>query len=261
MEERRFISADLLAGAVLLALGLTLTNQPVRAETAQVLPRESRVEPDGLCLTGHATDSTGAALPGADVRLRARDNGNEHATATNSDGRFRFTNLDAGVYSLSAALEGFRTERRDGIILRDNCVDVGGVALTVGSLSETITLTSGLSSVAEDTEPFAGPWIPGAVLEDLPKTSASADAVGSRGRWDSRALAAHPVSGNAMTPTLVAPPARRPSTTGPWEEFAILPARARFPSRRSRDRPTRDPFGRSRTPDTPRRHDAKPGRC
>jgi hypothetical protein len=90
-------------------------------------------------ITGTVTDQQGGVLPGVTVTLRGGD-----ATpmfVTEADGKYRFLNLAPGIYTVTAALQGFTTLVRDNVTL-----DVGKnvdlpMQLRVASVSETITVT------------------------------------------------------------------------------------------------------------------------
>jgi hypothetical protein len=94
-------------------------------------------------LRGIVTDSSGAVLPGATVELTGEAQiGGAQTAVTDTAGQFRFPNLAPGPYTIKTSLEGFKTVIRDGLR-----VDVGrtfdvDMRLEVGSLTETITVTS-----------------------------------------------------------------------------------------------------------------------
>jgi hypothetical protein len=62
-------------------------------------------------LQGQVTDAAGTPLAQALVRLNMGD-GRSLATLTDSTGQFRFADLPAGVYEVSAAKPGFAVARR-----------------------------------------------------------------------------------------------------------------------------------------------------
>lgn len=94
-------------------------------------------------LRGVVTDPTGAVLPGATVELTGEALiGGARAVTADQNGQYRFTALPPGAYVIKASLEGFKAVIREGLR-----VDVGrtydvDISLEVGSLSETVTVTS-----------------------------------------------------------------------------------------------------------------------
>ena len=69
-------------------------------------------------LAGAVTDSTGGALPGVTVTLTATA-GAERSEVTGDGGRYEFTAVTPGVYTIRAALSGSMatTERKSAIAL------------------------------------------------------------------------------------------------------------------------------------------------
>src|SRR5580698_11060122 len=60
-------------------------------------------------VTGTVTDSTGAVVPGATVTIRDLATNEVRDSITNGEGRYRFTFLKPGRYSVSAASAGMKT--------------------------------------------------------------------------------------------------------------------------------------------------------
>src|SRR5262249_32073371 len=67
---------------------------------------------------GQVKDETGAALPGASVTAISTERGFTRSTTTDSAGRFRFSDIQAGTYDVSVTLSGFTT-----IVLKGNLVE------------------------------------------------------------------------------------------------------------------------------------------
>jgi carboxypeptidase family protein len=93
-------------------------------------------------VTGIVQDSSGAVLPGVTVEVsspvlieRVR------AAVTDATGRYRLTNLPAGTYTLTAALTGFNTVRREALELSGSFTATVNLSLQVGNLEETLTVT------------------------------------------------------------------------------------------------------------------------
>ena len=93
-------------------------------------------------VTGIVQDSSGAVLPGVTVEVsspvlieRVR------SAVTDSTGRYRLTNLPTGSYTLTAALTGFNTVRREGLELSGSFTATVNLSLQVGNLEETLTVT------------------------------------------------------------------------------------------------------------------------
>src|SRR5215831_7276822 len=68
-------------------------------------------------INGTIVDQGGGVLPGATVSLVSTTIGGQpRTTITDASGRFRFLNLDAGTYKLSAELAGFAKLEREVIV-------------------------------------------------------------------------------------------------------------------------------------------------
>src|SRR5438309_9448744 len=73
-------------------------------------------------IRGVVTDSSGAALPGVQVKLTNTGTGAEQAQTSGSDGGFTFVNLIPGTYSLSASKSSFKMFQATGIAIAQNQV-------------------------------------------------------------------------------------------------------------------------------------------
>src|SRR5260221_5088285 len=61
-------------------------------------------------IQGTVTDSTGAAVAGADITVKSADTGLVRTGKTNNEGDFLFTELPLGSYSVTASKSGFGTK-------------------------------------------------------------------------------------------------------------------------------------------------------
>src|SRR5436190_14299369 len=73
---------------------------------------------------GTVTDQQGGVLPGVDVTLTASIGGQPRTTVTDSQGQFRFLNLDAGTYKVMTNLTGFNRMERDVIVTTGQSTDI-----------------------------------------------------------------------------------------------------------------------------------------
>ena len=96
---------------------------------------------DAAALTGVVTDSTGAALPGVSITVTG-DRGPAATAVTNERGEFHVLGLLPGKYTVAIELSGFKPERQAIEVVSGRTVKLA-VRLEVGSLSETVTVSSG----------------------------------------------------------------------------------------------------------------------
>ena len=93
----------------------------------------------GSQLSGVVRDTSGAAVPGATVTVTKTDTGQARTVQSGIDGSYAFPNLPVGPYELKVTLTGFNTYVQSGIVLQVGTNPVVNVALTVGTLGETVT--------------------------------------------------------------------------------------------------------------------------
>ena len=112
----------LLAVAILAAVPL-----PARAQAA---------------ITGTVKDASGAVLPGVTVEATSPALIEKvRAAVTDGTGQYRIVDLRPGAYSLTFALPGFNTVKRDGIELTGTFTASINAELRVGGVAETITVS------------------------------------------------------------------------------------------------------------------------
>src|SRR5713226_3331003 len=116
---------------VLLALGLAM---PVAAQrtTGEII--------------GKVVDESGSVLPGVTVTLRGAGVAGAPSVVTSETGAYRFPVLPPGTYEVEYALPGFSTLKREAIPISVGSVVELDVALRVGALEESVTV-SGQSPV------------------------------------------------------------------------------------------------------------------
>lgn len=102
-------------------------------------------------ITGVVKDTTGAAMPGVTVEASS-DVLIEKVKSAISDGNgnYRIADLRPGTYNVAFTLPGFKTFRRDGLLLPAEFTATVNAELAVGALEETITVT-GASPVVDVT--------------------------------------------------------------------------------------------------------------
>ena len=89
-------------------------------------------------ITGVVRDASGAVLPGVDIKATQTATGAVRTAVSGEDGRYVLPNLPLGPYMIEAALPGFRTYVRSGIVLQVNSDAAVNPVLEVGQISETV---------------------------------------------------------------------------------------------------------------------------
>ena len=107
-----------------------------------------RAQSTSASVSGTIQDAQAGVLPGATVTLTSRTQGTKQTTVTDSEGRFVFAIVRPDTYSLTAALEGFKSlERTNLVVSASDRIAVGTLTLEVGAMSEEVTVTSRVSEV------------------------------------------------------------------------------------------------------------------
>jgi len=153
---RRFISS-----AVIFGVWLFLAPSPATAQAA---------------LAGTVRDGSGAALPGASVEAASAALIEKvRAVAADSSGQYRIVDLPPGTYSVTFSLPGFKTVRREGIVLSGSFAAPVSADLEVGALEETVVVT-GETPVVDVTSNRLAVVINRDMLDAIPTSTRSLQA-------------------------------------------------------------------------------------
>lgn len=100
-------------------------------------------------LTGLIQDQTGAVLPGATITLKGPA---VYTVQSDSDGRYTFTVVPDGNYSLTAAMTGFASVVRDTISIRHGKPTVVNMSMMVAGTKEDVTVSTDSQQVSLDAD-------------------------------------------------------------------------------------------------------------
>jgi len=92
-------------------------------------------------MVGTVTDPGGAKVPGAQVMARNVDTGLSRTVTTNDEGDYRIEFLPIGKYTVEVTLAGFKKALLSDVVLQVNETGRVDVALSVGQVSETVTIS------------------------------------------------------------------------------------------------------------------------
>src|SRR2546425_2328937 len=113
------------------------------------------------------TDNSGAVVPGTNVRVVEVATGLSRDTVTGADGRYTFTALRPTTYDITAELTGFRTSQRKGVLLQANENLTMNLALELGTIAETVTV-SGESPTVDVTSATISEVVDSKRIVELP---------------------------------------------------------------------------------------------
>jgi len=107
------------------------------------LAAEARAQ-ERASIVGVVQDSSGAVLPGVTVEAASPALIEQVRTGiTDGSGRYAIIDLRPGSYTVTFSLPGFKSYRREGIVLEGAFAATVNGSLTVGQIEETVTVTAG----------------------------------------------------------------------------------------------------------------------
>ena len=142
--------------ALLLATGCVLS-----------VTRPALAQGTSAAVSGFVTDASGAKVPMATVTYTNTSTGIAVSVTTNGAGLYRIPGLLPGNYRSSVTAAGFKTAVRDGIDLKLEDQVSLDYALDLGSVSETVTVSSA-ATLLETTSPTVSQVIEGRQVEETP---------------------------------------------------------------------------------------------
>ena len=118
-------------------------------------------------IAGTIQDSSGAAVPNAQIKAMQTNTGFTRSTVSTSDGAYVLTNLPIGPYRLEVSAPGFKTSRQEGIVLQVNTNPTINLALQVGAVSQQVEV-HGSATMAETQTAGVSQVINAKSVVDLP---------------------------------------------------------------------------------------------
>ena len=118
-------------------------------------------------ISGTVSDETGALIPGVEVTATNVDTGGTRTVLTGDEGRYVAIDLALGSYEVEAALAGFQTAVRSGIVLSVGREVVVPMTLRIGEITERVTVT-GEAPLVETTQSTLGDLVDDKTIRDLP---------------------------------------------------------------------------------------------
>src|SRR5687767_8865647 len=121
-------------------------------------------------IAGTVRDSSAAVMPGVLVEVTSPALIEKVRSATtDGSGQYRITNLPVGTYSVTFTLSGFSRQQRDNVVLTTGFTAPVNATMSVGQLSEVVTVTSE-SPVVDVQNARQVAAFEGEQIRDLPTT-------------------------------------------------------------------------------------------
>jgi len=110
---------------------------------------------DQGAITGVVEDTSGAVVPNAQVTVKNTDTGLELQGTTNGSGFYVFSPLKIGNYTVSVTAKGFQTTRQENLHLDAQQRLSIPIALKLGAVSDTVTVTQAAPLLETQTSSVA----------------------------------------------------------------------------------------------------------
>jgi hypothetical protein len=118
-------------------------------------------------IRGAVTDNTGAVIPNATVTITNVGTGESRTVTTNSSGEYVAVELNPGKYNVRVKQPGFKEYVSAGVVLNVSSIAVANVQLSVGNVTEEVTVEAGAVQVETETG-AVGNVIEGNEVQHLP---------------------------------------------------------------------------------------------
>ena len=106
---------------------------------------------DNATITGTITDASGALVPNANITVTNTATNQSRETISNTAGAYRFANVGNGNYTLTVVGKGFQKYTKSGIVVNVAQTVEADATLTVGSQTQTISVSADALQVQTET--------------------------------------------------------------------------------------------------------------
>lgn len=102
-------------------------------------------------IAGTVLDSTGAAIPNADVSAENALGGERRTVKTGPNGAFRIENIPPSTYNLTVTANGFSRKDVTGINVTASTVTSENVTMEVGATQQIVEVSAGTALIQTDS--------------------------------------------------------------------------------------------------------------
>ncbi|MGH9947572.1 MAG: carboxypeptidase regulatory-like domain-containing protein [Pyrinomonadaceae bacterium] len=124
-------------------------------------------------IRGVITDSNGAVVAGATIKVKNEGTGVESTITTNNSGIFQSGSLLPGNYTVSVQAANFKRYVKTGVVVGIGNVVSVDTSLEIGNVGETVTVTSNSEEVLQTEQSQISGSIDSRRIEDLPSNGAN----------------------------------------------------------------------------------------
>jgi hypothetical protein len=118
-------------------------------------------------VSGEVTDSSGAIVQGAKIVLTDQARGFPYNATSDTNGRYLFTNIPPGVYSVSAEMKGFEKEVHTNLTVDVTQNVTANLRLHIASATQTVQVEAQVQSLATE-DAVTGQVVNRKFINDLP---------------------------------------------------------------------------------------------
>src|SRR5215470_16656570 len=126
-------------------------------------------------VSGTVTDSTGAVIAGATVKLTDMATNAERAVTTNSDGQYSFYAVNPGLLRVTVNAKGFKTKVVTDVQASATTVATVNVIVEIGEVGEIVQVTAGVESQLQTADASVGSVFDERRLKQLPNLTHQAN--------------------------------------------------------------------------------------
>ena len=117
-------------------------------------------------VNGTVTDSSGAVIQKAAVKIHNLSTGLDVALSTKDDGSFNAAGLPVGTYTVTISKDGFETDVHTQILVRGDLATTINATLRAGSVTATVTVAA--TPLLNETDTTNGYTLGSALIESIP---------------------------------------------------------------------------------------------
>ena len=135
---------------------------------ALLFPRSLCAQTDRANLEGTVTDSTGAIVSGASVRITAVATLQTQERTSSASGHYRFPGIAIGFYTVEVSRTGFKTKLIEDVELQVGETHTTDVKLDVGSVDQRVEVRADEAAPSQRSSAEASTVITSEQIENLP---------------------------------------------------------------------------------------------
>src|SRR5262249_4445386 len=152
-----------------MSLATRLATAAALAACLWAIPSRASAQAVTGTLLGNITDPSGGVVPGVSVTATEVQTNVSRTTVSNEAGRYTFSSLPNGKYTVSAELQGFKKVVRENVVVDVNTTIRVDMTLEVGAVSEAVSVNAE-SPMLQTDRTDTGRIIESKMVTDIPLT-------------------------------------------------------------------------------------------